>query len=191
MTVEGIPVTASSIEFAYMASRILEAMGRAPEKVSALEIGGGYGGLARALGEALYLRRYLMVDFDPMLKLAEFYLEGNSFLSRPEYWYITPDRLFGDPMVRGLLESGFDLVINTRSLGEMPEGEIKRYLTIIEQTIRPGGVFYCVNHAETRDRPPRIGVRDWPLSDKWAISREVPYPVAGNRMKEYIMRWKP
>jgi hypothetical protein len=107
------------------------------EQVRILEIGGGYGGLAYFLKQALPKAEYFICDLPHSLLFSATYLSLVSgfqnhlvypgkdpealFTHRDGYTFV-PNHLFAD-----LLPRPFDLVINTMSFAEMPGSTVEVY----------------------------------------------------------------
>jgi putative sugar O-methyltransferase len=118
-----------------------------------LEIGGGYGGLARVLRLFYPKQRYIILDLltslycsyiflathFPELKLLFVTNESELALIDNYDFVFVPTEFFD-----GLRGRKFDLVINTCSLGEMPQRTVDSYMQFInkEATVR---FFYSVN----------------------------------------------
>ncbi|WP_152974261.1 putative sugar O-methyltransferase [Pseudomonas asplenii] len=120
----------------------LRSLGR-PARI--LEIGGGYGALALALMEAVPDCEYVICDLPESLLFSGIYLSiatqnvkmhggaGNERLS------LLPNYLFDT------LSENFDLVINTLSMSEMSEYQVKRYASGIRNQISDHGIFFEQN----------------------------------------------
>lgn len=155
-TIDGILVTAASIEYAYMAYTMQPCIGVMADVV---EIGGGFGGLARAVMKLKPDIRYTIIDFPPLLEIQRYYLEGIDGVK--------------------FLPAGSDpgravtFFVNTRGLGEMDLWQVEHYIKIIERRLVRFGAFYCVNRAHRitnldsypmDERWRRVIDRGWPLS---------------------------
>ncbi|HSB73562.1 MAG TPA: putative sugar O-methyltransferase [Candidatus Methylomirabilis sp.] len=126
--------------------------------VRILEIGGGYGGLAYFLKQVLPQARYAIVDLPESLLFSGVYLsvlfqkEANILLapdsppeapdaSGPGFTFV-PNHLF--PRLR---EAGsrYDLVINTLSMSEMEEAQVREYCRSLREMLTEQGVFFEQN----------------------------------------------
>lgn len=126
----------------------------AGRKPRILEIGGGYGALAYALFGILQPSQYVICDLPESLLFSGLYL---SFARRK------PARVFSEGTLDqqnegevcvlpnylaqvALPEQKFDLVINTLSLSEMSEYQVRTYAKLISAAIGGNGVFFEQNH---------------------------------------------
>jgi len=117
-------------------------------KVRICEIGGGYGALCYWFKTALPEASYTIVDLPESLLFSRLYLT----LTRPDLRMATgPDPETFDirfvPNYRAdSVNEAFDLVINTLSMSEMSEYQVRRYLAIMKKTwLRQGGLFFEQN----------------------------------------------
>jgi hypothetical protein len=131
--------------------------GRPPaERPRILEIGGGYGGLAHYLMQLIPQARYVIVDIPESLLFSSIYL--STLWPDKDNLLLTPD----DPGKPGetagftfvpnflfdrcrTLYSEFDLVINTLSLSEMNQEQIRYYCAGIKELLGKRGVFFEQN----------------------------------------------
>jgi len=114
-----------------------------------LDIGGGYGALVRAIALTVDvpLQEAALADAKPTQEVQLIFLRE------------TQPLLYAGPSASG---DKYDLVVNTNSLGEMHINEVQRYFRIIQQRLRPGGVFYTVN------RSVRVtSFKNYPYDEKW------------------------
>lgn len=107
-----------------------------------LEIGGGYGGLAWYLQEAIPNLRYTMVDLPESLIYSATYLNvlhprATRFLANYQF----------QELVEG--QEQFDLIINTLSMSEMTEAQVRVYCEGIPNLLASGGVFFEQNQDNT------------------------------------------
>lgn len=124
-----------------------------------LEIGGGFGGLAYLLKKLLPGAQYYIVDLPETLLLSAIYLsilfqkqtnvlpkieaDSTSFqLAAPGTAFI-PNFLM--PRFRQT-DIKFDLVINTLSMSEMSESQVRDYCLSVREMLKPDGVFFEQNH---------------------------------------------
>jgi putative sugar O-methyltransferase len=145
-----------------------------------LDIGGGYGGMARMLKLLNPQMRIILLDL-PEVTAAQHYYLTRAF----------PDaRLFGySDWVKGGMDAFFDgqysfallppwcmesvpaasmsMVLNMRSMQEMSRAVIAGYLSQIERVIQVGGIFYCLNRYEKKIGNERIRIKDYPYDGQW------------------------
>lgn len=122
-----------------------------------LEIGAGFGGLAYHLKGLVPRGRFVLVDLPESLLFSAIYLmtlfpdQRNVLVTSPE----TIARDLGEPgftfvpnhFCHRLPDSGMrvDLAINTLSMSEMLEGQVRAYCALIRECLAPGGVFFEQN----------------------------------------------
>jgi len=145
--------------------------------IRALEIGPGYGGLARLLSLAIPGSTIVLIDLPQRLSLQAYYLGGslpNATIVASDDAAEIADALSGRRPADFVLappwaasrvpDRACDLVVNTHSLHEMSRAQIDYYVTHIQRVCR--GHFYCVNRfekaigAETVYHP-REALREW------------------------------
>ncbi len=122
-----------------------------------LEIGSGYGGLAYHLMKLIPEARYFLVDIPESLVFSSIYLstlweEKDNTLIGPDNLHdlrknsagftFVPNFLFDDCRSMDL---EFDLVINTLSMSEMTEAQVRYYCQGISQLLGRRGVFFEQN----------------------------------------------
>ncbi len=163
--IDGRVCSFGSIEFAAMASIILphmkwpgsEWMDWAPKYI--LEIGGGYGGLARALLMADPDIDYTIVDLPEVLECSRHYLRD--FGTRAHF--ITPSQFSFSGM-------RYNMAIQTRGFMEMSLDEVVFYMSRLQdgggmgRALYPGRLFFTINRVEKETR-----LRDYPFDDKWQV----------------------
>jgi len=133
------------------------------ERPLILEIGSGYGGLAYHLKKLLPRARYVLVDIPESLVMSSLYLstlfpyEDNVLITpanigdlRKETGGFTfvPNYLFDECTAAGL---EFDLAINTLSMSEMSEKQVRYYCAGLAGLLGDKGVFFEQNR-DTRFR---------------------------------------
>lgn len=161
-------VSVSSIEFAAMASLLRPFMGKVR---SVVEIGGGYGGLARACLLAFpELERWTIIDLPQVAKVSRWYLTGEAKVQVLD----VGDYELAEPA---------DLVIQTRGFMEMSAEEVEWYFSMIQggRLLNLDGLFWTVN------RRKKITLfRDWPWDEKWKVLAHGRWPEPG--MVECLLR---
>ena len=166
----GIFVTPSSLR----AARVLHMITKRWEPLRPariLEIGGGFGALARTVLTYLDVESYTLVDGPPCLEIQRQYLE----MTHP----MAPIELISCLDVqRGVLDDAtFDLVINTNSFSEMSLEDVVGYFSLIHHTLVPGGLFYSLNRNRLNydGAAPDVPFKDFPMDARWdIIYREMP-----------------
>lgn len=119
-----------------------------------IEIGGGFGGLARLFKLFEPSAQYWIVDLPEVLAFAYGFLRGNFPEARcvavPPDGPATGDLATADFVLvpAGAIERlqgmAFDLVLNVGTLGEMTQTAVDRYFQLIEQEIHPA-FFYSLD----------------------------------------------
>ncbi len=117
-----------------------------------LEIGTGYGALARLLKLRWSDATVCMIDLGPSLNISEYYIR-ESFPAakvvraiRPKQIQADADFVLIDASEAGMLERHtFDLAVNTWSFGEMPNSEIVGWFNFIQNAHDVRHMF-CLNH---------------------------------------------
>lgn len=156
--------------------------GRRPAGI--LEIGSGYGGLARTLKAFHPETRYWLTDLPESLRCAEIYLRaaypeariaslGAAFAGEvPDAeFYLVPVQ----EAARVLSGRKFDLAINVWSFGEMPNDYVNLWLKLLQDGCRVEWL-YTINSFMAPVTPvstDRTRIGDWlfGLDDRWAIER--------------------
>jgi SAM-dependent methyltransferase len=131
----------------------LEKAGKTPV---ILEIGAGYGGLAYFLKKLLPRSRYIIVDIPESLVFSAIYLSilfkdqknvlfentaSDLTCEGPGFTFLS-NYLFDEILKSGIK---FDLVINTLSMSEMSENQIRYYCEGIRSRLKDNGVFFEQN----------------------------------------------
>ena len=178
---DGIPMTQSSLEYTFMLSHLEPYVEDADVVV---DIGGGYGGLARLLKKRFPKLRLVLLDLPEVNAIQTYFLstcfpEARVLTLRDvhERESIDPRALGADfPVLPGQLierlpQGSFGLVINTRSMMEMDLPTVSFYIGHIQDKLPSGGSFYCVNRYEKKTR-----LKAYPFDDKWYVSHSAPWP---------------
>jgi len=168
ITVAGMQMGVSSIEWAYMVSRIHTYL---PTGARVVDIGSGYGGMIGKLLRYDPTLKCTCIDFPELLKVQQYYLE-----QIPKE---TPVRF----LEAGIDPGEADCFINTRSMSEMDQDQVQIYLNMIQLRLVSGGIFYSVNH-------PRFisEMTKWELDSKWIDLYWATYPVYGANGMELLMQ---
>ena len=150
--------------------------GAAPKRV--LEIGGGYGALARVFKLAAPKCAYVIVDLPESLFYSQTFLRLNF-----------PDAVIGYVAEEGpvdvsaydfllvpvqlshvLTGAAFDLAINTGSLQEMPMAAVMHWMRFLQETIKPS-FFYSFNYFLNNKKAYLESIGDYneicPVLDPW------------------------
>ena len=178
---DGIPMTQSSLEYTFMLSHLEPYVEDADVVV---DIGGGYGGLARLLKKRFPKLRLVLLDLPEVNAIQTYFLstcfpEARVLTLRDvhERESIDPRALGADflvlpgQLIERLPQGSFGLVINTRSMMEMDLPTVSFYIGHIQDKLPSGGSFYCVNRYEKKTR-----LKAYPFDDKWYVSHSAPWP---------------
>lgn len=179
--VEGVRVTQSALEYTYMLSHLDPHL----DSVRVLvDIGGGYGGLARLIKLAHPDMKLVLLDL-PEVNAIQTYFLASAFprarvlgltdvvaldsidpRSLDFDFLVLPGQLFGR-----LAPSSFEAVINTRSMMEMDLETVGFYLAQIQAKLARGGIFYCLNRYAKKTR-----LKDYPFDERWRVLYSEPWP---------------
>jgi len=146
------------------------------EKLKVLEIGSGYGELARQVIKfsGLNISSWHLVDLPDNLLLAELYLgtvfgknciEKSNFFSKNSFETLHNHSVkifFSVPSEIDDIKHSFDLIINTYSMQEMELDTVKAYMKFIKSHLNPDGKFFSINSPK-----------------KWEIRRYSDYKLDG------------
>ncbi len=179
--IDGIRLTQSSLEYAYMLSHLDAYLEGVPIVV---DIGGGYGGLARHVKLTRPGTKMVLLDLPEVNAIQTYFLsrafpgasvKGLSDVARREV--IDPRELDFDflilpgQLIERLRPHSFGAVINTRSMMEMDLVTVAFYIRQIQERLAPGGFFYCLNRYEKKTR-----LKDYPFDEKWRVAFSEPWP---------------
>lgn len=183
LEVDGFHISQSSLEYTFMLTHLAPYLAHASVVV---DIGGGYGGLARLIKLAFPSIRLVLLDL-PEVNAIQTYFLMNAF---PDGAIVTlaelGDRPSIDPMsndpvadflvlpgpfMERLVPGSYQLVINTRSMMEMDAATVGFYIEHIQRSLAHDGFFYCVNRYEKKTR-----LKDYPFDDRWYVSYSKPWP---------------
>jgi putative sugar O-methyltransferase len=178
-SIGGMRVSKSSLEFACMFAHLLPQLERCKVLV---EIGGGYGGLARIIKDAFPRIAYVILDLPEVGAIQTYFLgSGGARIGGMRdvgaAATLSPDAqrfdylLLPPPFIERLPPDSVDLVINTRSMMEMDLETVAYYFGQIQRCIRTGGAFYCLNRYAKLCR-----FRDYPFDERWQVAFSRPWP---------------
>jgi len=176
----GRNVSQSSLEYTYMLTRLGPFLAGARTLV---EIGAGFGGLARLLKLAFPDLRLVLLDLPEASAIQTYFLNqafpDARFLYAEDVAHLErlPETDFDFAILPGsatalLAERSMDLFVNTRSMMEMDPPVVAAYLEVIQRALREGGGFYCVNRLAKVSR-----LRDYPFDARWYAALWEPWPT--------------
>lgn len=179
--VDGIRVTQSSIEYTYMLSHLDPYLDSVRV---AIDIGGGYGGLARLIKLRHPETRLVLLDL-PETNAIQTYFLASAFPRAQVLGLsdvIAMDRI--DPraldfdflvlpgqLFERLSPASFDAVINTRSMMEMDLDTVRFYFRQIQDKLVENGIFYCLNRYAKKTK-----LKDYPFDERWRVAYSEPWP---------------
>jgi putative sugar O-methyltransferase len=145
-----------------------------------LEIGAGYGGLARILKTYIPNSCHILVDLPETLCYTSYFIAYNFPDKKVAYLSNILDRLdefdslieeydfiLIPPWVsRYIPNSSVDLVIDTYSMSEMSEIYAKYYIGHIDRTLNIGGYFYSINKRFKRESD-KLAFYEWKFKSKF------------------------
>jgi SAM-dependent methyltransferase len=123
-----------------------------------LEIGAGTAMLPLLMPSA---KSYQIVDL-PLVTAMQAYLLAHALGSDRIAFSGEDLNQRAQVLLRGIIQPGdvepesVDLVVNQDSMPEMPEAAIEKYIAIIGSVLRPGGIFYSVNHESSAGDQHRV-----------------------------------
>ena len=181
LAIDGIELTQSSLEYTYMLTHLEPYLANVETVV---DIGGGYGGLARLIKLAYPEKKLVLLDL-PEVNTIQTYFLGNAFpdatvLGLRDVSHqnvIDPQEIDADflvlpgQLIERLRPSSFQLAINTRSMMEMDLETVSFYVGHMQERIAAGGAFFCVNRYEKKTR-----LKDYPFDAHWYVSYSEPWP---------------
>ena len=153
------------------------------DPLTILEIGPGFGMLAYILGRYLSNSALVLVDIPESLQISAWYLENTlpdrkvKYLKQGETFIPEPNTLaFASATTFSAGVARYDLVINCDSMAEMDAVVANNYLSIIENDIAPGGLFFFQNkEAVAPEAVPRPTA--YPFSEHWTVESVDPVYV--------------
>ena len=142
-----------------------------------LEIGGGYGGLARIISENKKCT-YILIDLPEINLISSFYLTSHfpdkKFLLYKDY--IKNEKInFDDydfiilPPWSSVNNIKYDFCINIRSMMEMSVDSIIKYFSQIQDNLNESGYFLNVNRYYSYDNNYNFFFHKFPYDKKWKI----------------------
>lgn len=147
-----------------------------------LEVGGGFGALARVFKLMHPQARVVLVDIPESLFFQHAFLKA-SFPAAKHQYVGRPDEVVADDadfvyvpncFAQVLAGSEFFLAVNTNSFGEMPEEASSRWLDLIQRETSTANIFFLNRFLNRIDKgllETRRGHSSWSfmLDDRWAI----------------------
>jgi len=127
--------------------------------IRVLEIGSGYGELARQIIKysTFYVSDYHCIDLPENLIFSELYLGtifGSQSVKNPKFFLSSDfneqsemhiNFSFFDPSELSQLLDSYDLIINTYSMQEMHLDTVQAYIQLVKAKLKRNGVFFSIN----------------------------------------------
>lgn len=148
---------------------------------SILEIGGGFGALARVFKLVYPQSRVVLVDIPESLFFQHAFLKA-SFPDARHQYVASPDEAITDAdfvyvpncFANALSQHDFFLAVNTNSFGEMPQQASSRWLDLIQHETSTQNIFFLnrfMNRIGKDLMETRHGHSNWSfdLDDRWAV----------------------
>lgn len=144
-----------------------------------VEIGGGYGNFSYKCKTLFPHIKYIIIDLPEVLLLQHYYLSSmnaeykiinlidnsiNIDIENDKYdFLLIPYNIYNN------YNFSFDVIVNKRSLGEMPKIVLEDYFKWIQKNIKKDGLFYIVNRYVFTKSKDKNKIRDYPFDEKWDI----------------------
>jgi putative sugar O-methyltransferase len=180
--IQGTTVSQSSLEYTFMLAHLEPYLS---DVRTVVDIGGGYGGLARLVKLAFPSIRLVLLDLPEVSAIQTYFLHQafpeKKFLHLTDVAELETIDLealdfellvIPGQLIEKLAAGTFEMAINTRSMMEMDLSTVSFYLDHIQRKLRPGGFFYCVNRYEKKTK-----LKDYPFDDRWYVSYSEPWPA--------------
>lgn len=146
-----------------------------------LEIGAGYGNLPHKMKALFKDIKYIIIDLPEVLLIQHYYLSKNNpsykivnLLNQDELTSTNVDDIDCDVLLIPFslyekLNIKFDIVVNSRSFGEMPRPTLTKYIQWLQNNISPNGLLYMVNRYVFTKSLDKNKIRDYPFDSSWKI----------------------
>ena len=176
---DGRSISRFIIDFVYFADSIKRIINDRSKPLKIIEIGGGYGGLARVLKQVYPNAKMVLFDLPETNTISTYYL-SHSFPNAKMMIMANYEKkkLFEADftvlpgwLMTEITDSSVDLVINTRSMMEMEKIIVDQYVEQIQRVTKPGGYFYCINrHKKMKSGWQRPFLfHEMPFDKKWEV----------------------
>ena len=148
-------------------------------KSTILEIGGGFGSLARIIIKNKNVK-YFLIDLPEANLISNYYLKNNfpekKILNFKEFKFGTLheqvskyDIFILPPNVIDKENINFDFIINTRSFMEMNKKIIKKYFELIHNKLKNNGLFLNINKYSKSTVGENINFYEYPYDVFWDV----------------------
>ena len=144
-----------------------------------LEIGGGFGSLARIILNNKNVK-YFLIDLPEANLLSNYYLQKyfpqKKVFNYSDFKKKKLEEVFGDyeifilpPRTLDKQNIKFDFIINTRSFMEMNKKTIKEYFDLIQNKISKNGLFLNINRYLKSTVGEEIKIGEYPYDNFWNV----------------------
>ncbi len=186
---DGMALNTTDLRLCHDAWQIAHLLsGRRDAELTLVEIGAGFGGLARKLKRLFPKARLLLFDLPEVNAVQTYYLarafpaarivDYTEFRESGGAVLATEGRdlaILPGWCIEAVRAASVDAIINTRSMAEMSRQTIAYYFDQIHRIARDGTLFYCVNRYTKSTVGEPIRLREYPFDDRWLtlVSRPV------------------
>ena len=162
-----------------------------------LEIGGGYGNFANKFKNLRKLSKYVIIDLPEVLLLQHYYLSEMNKNYKIINLIDTSIDIDIETIEFDFLlipfnnyqkyNFKFDIIINKRSIGEMPRDVLNNYFDWLQLHINDNGLFYIVNRYAFTKSNDKNKLRDYPFDNNWNILLSKPQWLQ-THLHEFILQ---
>lgn len=162
-----------------------------------LEIGGGYGNFANKFKNLRKFSKYVIIDLPEVLLLQHYYLSEMNKNYKIinlidtsidiDIETIEFDFLLIPFNIYQKYNFKFDIIINKRSIGEMPRDVLNNYFDWLQLHINDNGLFYIVNRYAFTKSNDKNKLRDYPFDNNWNILLSKPQWLQ-THLHEFILQ---
>ena len=145
-----------------------------------VEIGAGYGNFSHKFKTTNNNIKYIIIDLPEILLLQHYYLLANNnsykIINLIDYknkdididntdcdFILIPFNMYKNYNFK------CDIIINKRSLGEMPKIILNDYFVWIQKNLKKDGLFYLVNRYAFTKSTDKNKLKDYPFDNNWEV----------------------
>lgn len=185
--IDGVPANIADLRLLHDAWDIQRLFADRAAPRTALEIGGGFGGMTAKIHTLFPTCRCIILDLPEVNPVQQVYL-AQRFPEARILDYIDllergPEALLAEDWTFAILPAwcakdvppgSLDLAVNTRSMMEMTNATVAGYFDLLHRAMRVGGVFYCVNRYWKGTAGEAVQIKDYPFDARWAFALSAP-----------------
>lgn len=181
-TIEGRLLSSDFLNRLAWVFRLHEVLAAPEGRFSILEVGGGFGALARVFKLVHPRSRVVLVDIPESLFFQHTFLRACFPDAKHQYLRNADEAVEDDAdfvyvangFARALAQAEFFLAVNTNSFGEMPEQQSSRWLELVQRETSTANVFFLNRFLNRIDKgllETRAGHSSWSfgLDSHWVI----------------------